>query len=91
MVGRYEMVEEPESMEIIDDGVYHPDLSTSSSRTESFRTLEPIIPGPVTLRTIFYSPRWTNFQKKACIGMNDVFKIENRQLYVLIKYLPIYR
>lgn len=69
MPGRhYEMVEEPESMEIIDDGVYHPDLSSSSSRTDSFRTLEPIIPGPLTLKTIFYNPRWTSLQRKVCIG-----------------------
>lgn len=63
------MVDEPEAMEVVDDDVYHPDLSVrDSGPSSSLRSLEPIIAGPVGLKTIFYDPRWSTRQRKCCVG-----------------------
>lgn len=73
MPGRYEMVDEPEAMEVVDDDVYHPELTVRDSTTNSLRSLEPIIAGPIGLKTIFYDPRWSTRQRKCCLGkMNKI-------------------
>lgn len=68
MPGRYEIVDEPvETLEVVDDEVYHPDLTVRDTPSASFRSLEPILAGPITLKTIFYDPRWSNNKRRCCV------------------------
>jgi len=67
MPGRYEIVDEPvETLEVVDDDVYHPDLTVRDTPT-SFRSLEPILSGPITLKMIFYDPRWSANKRRCCL------------------------
>ncbi|VDO94821.1 unnamed protein product [Soboliphyme baturini] len=85
MPARYEIVDEPESLEIIDD-VYRGDL-TIEDNAESTRSLEPIFPGAVGFRTVFYDPRWTPGQRKCCIGLYMVPDLESHDITFLF-YSP---
>ncbi|KRZ71377.1 Sodium/potassium-transporting ATPase subunit beta-1 [Trichinella papuae] len=67
MVSRYAIVEEPEALEM-DDDVYRADL-TIEDLSGSTRSLEPILPGPIGLRTIFYDPSWSPKQRNCCLGI----------------------
>uniref|UniRef100_A0A914UI24 Uncharacterized protein n=1 Tax=Plectus sambesii TaxID=2011161 RepID=A0A914UI24_9BILA len=70
-MSRYEMVEEPDPMELEGD-VYNPDQSCSDTVAvvggSSVRSLEPIIAGPIGLKTVFYDPRCTPSQRRLCMG-----------------------
>jgi hypothetical protein len=67
------MVQEPDSLEVVEDDVYHPDQSCSDTvnviGASSMRSLEPIVAGPIGLKTVFYDPRCTPTQRKLCMGM----------------------
>ncbi|XP_003375620.1 putative sodium/potassium-transporting ATPase subunit beta-1 [Trichinella spiralis] len=67
MVSRYAIVAEPEALEM-DDDVYRADL-TIEDLSGSTRSLEPILPGPIGLRTIFYDPSWSPKQRNCCLGI----------------------
>lgn len=66
------MVQEPDSMEVMEEDVYHPDQSFSDTVAvvgpSSVRSLEPIVAGPIDLKTVFYDPRCTPGQRKLCMG-----------------------
>ncbi|CDW57468.1 sodium:potassium transporting ATPase [Trichuris trichiura] len=65
MASRYTIVDEPEAMEL-DDEVYRSGI-TIEDFSGSTRSLDPIIPGPIGLKTIFYDPRWSPRQRFCCL------------------------
>lgn len=69
MPGRYEMVEEPSlDGESLADEVYQPDQSIPDHRTRPhIRSLEPIIANPISLKTVFMDPRWSEGQRRSCL------------------------
>lgn len=65
---RYEIVGEPEALEVVDDEapIYQPDQSG-----HNIHSLQPFANEPVKLRTIFMDPRWTPGQRRLCFSKFD--------------------
>ena len=76
------MVDEPDGLEVAEDDVYHPDQSVvmggdSVVPHSSIRSLEPIVAGPIGLKTVFYDPRCTPNQRKLCFGSSLALLLSN--------------
>uniref|UniRef100_A0A915IBA1 Uncharacterized protein n=1 Tax=Romanomermis culicivorax TaxID=13658 RepID=A0A915IBA1_ROMCU len=87
MAARYEMVDEPEAMEVVDDGVYHPDLTISSSSHHSFDTfksLEPIVAGPISLKVIFYGSDWSNMKRRIYVSLAAILVLSSVAVFITL-------